>query len=136
MVVSTLALGVGANTSIFTLVDTMLFKPAPWNEDGRLVWITVVTGRSNGPGHMSYPDYLAYRDRATTLSGVLAYSGNGVAVGGARAEYVNAGLVSGNYFNVLGIRAQIGRMFAPGEDAKPGAPWSEWPAIPARLSRR
>jgi putative ABC transport system permease protein len=121
MVVSTLALGVGANTSIFTLVDTMLFKPAPWNEDGRLVWITGMTGRSSGPGRMSYPDYVAYRDRASTLSGTLAYSGNGVAIGGGRAEYVNAGLVSGNYFNVLGIRAQIGRTFAPGEDAEPGA---------------
>ncbi len=121
MVVSTLALGVGANTSIFTLVDTMLFKPAPWNDHGRLVWITAVQGRSSGPGHLSYPDYLAYRDHATTLSGVLAYSGNGVAVGGARAEYVNAGLVSGNYFEVLGIRAEIGRTFAADEDAEPGA---------------
>jgi predicted permease len=121
MVVSTLALGVGANTSIFTLVDTMLFKPAPWNEDGRLVWIAATTGRANGPGHMSYPDYVAYRDRASTLSGTLAYSGNGVAIGGDRAEYVNAGLVSGNYFNVLGIRAEIGRTFAPGEDAEPSA---------------
>jgi predicted permease len=120
LVVSTLALGVGANTSIFTLVDTMLFKPAPWNDNGRLVWITTVTGRSSGPGHMSYSDYLAYRDHSTTLTGVLAYSGNGVAIGGGRAEYVNAGLVSGNYFHVLGIRAQIGRTFAAGEDAEPG----------------
>jgi putative ABC transport system permease protein len=121
MVVSTLALGVGANASIFTLVDTMLFRPAPWNETGRLVWILSVNGRSSGPGHMSYPDYLTYRDHATTVSGVLAYSGNGVAIGGARAEYVNAGLVSGNYFDVLGIRVEIGRAFMPEEDVTPGA---------------
>ena len=120
-VVSTLALGVGANTSIFTLVDTMLFKPAAWNETGRLVWISSVRGRSSGPGKMSYRDYLTYLDQATTLSGVLAYSGNGVAIGGTRAEYVNAGLVSSNYFDVLRVRIAIGRTFAPDEDAEPGA---------------
>jgi len=121
MVVSTLALGVGANTSMFALIDTMLFKPAAWNRTGRLVWVSSVNGRSNGNGHMSYPDYVAYRDGLTTLSGALAYSGNGVAIGGPKAELVNAGLVSANYFEVLGIRAVIGRTFAPDEGAKPDA---------------
>jgi predicted permease len=121
MVVLTLALGVGATSSIFTLVDTMLFKPAPWNEAGRLVWIASVNARSGRGGNVSYPEYLTYREHATTLSGVLAYAGNGVAIGGAHAELVNAGLVSGNYFEVLGTHAAIGRTFAPEEDAEPGA---------------
>jgi predicted permease len=121
VVVSTLALGVGANTSMFALVDTMLFKPAAWNRSGQLVWISPTNGRSNGNGRMSYPDYLAYRDRATTLAGALAYAGNGVAIGGVKAELVNAGLASANYFDVLGIRAVIGRTFAPDDDAKPDA---------------
>jgi predicted permease len=116
VVVSTLAIGIGANTSIFTLVDTMLFKPASWNTSGRLVWIVSVSRDSNAIG-MSYPDYVAYRDHATTLSGVLAYSGNGVAIGSVPAERVNAGLVSGNYFDVLGIHAAAGRTFVRDDDA-------------------
>jgi len=121
MVVATLALGVGANTSIFTLIDTMLFKPASWSQPGRLVWIEAESGRSNRRRRVSYPEYLAYRDHVTTLSGVLAYAGNGVAIGGAPAQVVNAGLVSGNYFEVLGIRAAIGRTFTAEDDGEPGA---------------
>jgi predicted permease len=116
VVVSTLAIGIGANTSIFTLVDTMLFKPASWNTSGRLVWIASVSRDSNTIG-MSYPDYVAYRDHATTVSGVLAYSGNSVAIGGGPAERVNAGLVSGNYFEVLRIPAALGRTFVRDDDA-------------------
>jgi predicted permease len=121
IIVSTLAIGIGANTSVFTLVDTMLFKPAPWNSSGRLVWISSVSGRSSEMGGMSYADYLAYRDRATTLSGVLAYAGNGVGIGGGgqTAEHVNAGLVSTNYFDVIGIHAAIGRTFVADDGAGP-----------------
>src|SRR5260370_430009 len=72
VVVSTLALGIGANTSMFTLLDAMLFKPAPWNGADQLVWIASVQGRSGGPRSMSYPDYVASRDRATTVSGAPA----------------------------------------------------------------
>jgi predicted permease len=122
VVVSTLALGVGASTSVFTLIDAMLFRPAPWNEDGRLVWIASTNSRTNRVGPMSYSEYLEYRDRARTLTGVLAWTGNAVAVGGAHAELANAGLVSGNYFEVLRLRAQIGRTFAPEEDATGASP--------------
>jgi putative ABC transport system permease protein len=121
VVVVTLALGIGANTSVFTLIDAMLFKPAPWNSADRVVWIASLNARSGRIASLSYPDYLAYRDRATTLSGVLAYGGNGLSVGGSRPQRVLGGLVSGNYFDVLGIRATIGRTFAADEDSTPGA---------------
>lgn len=121
LVVSTLAIGVGATTSIFTLVDTMLFKPAPWNTHGQLVWITPFDHRDGVSNTMSYPDYLVYRTHATTMSGMLAFSGNSAALGGKPAELVNCGMVSGNYFDVLGIRAQIGRLLQPGDDGVPGA---------------
>ena len=121
VVVSTLALGIGANTSMFTLLDAMLFKPAPWNGADQLVWIASVQGRSGGPRSVSYPDYVAYRDRATTVSGVLAYGGHALSVGGTRPQRVLGGLVSGNYFALLGIRPTIGRTFTPDDDAGPGA---------------
>lgn len=118
VVVLTLALGIGANTAIFTLVDTMLFKPAPWRTGNQLVWIA---SASTGSGRVSYRDYLAYRDRATTLSGVLAYGGGAMSVGSSSPQRVLGGLVSGNYFDVLGVRAAIGRTVLPSDDGEPGA---------------
>jgi predicted permease len=121
IVVLTLALGIGAMTSMFTLVDAMLLKPAPWNTDGRVVWIVGLWGRSPMPRNFSYPDYLTYRDRATALSGVAAEVGTAMAIGGRQPQRVLGALVSGNYFNVLGLRAQIGRTFASDEDVAPDA---------------
>lgn len=121
VIVCTLALGVGANTSIFALIDTMMLRPAAWNADGRLVWITSLNGHGGMTETFSYPDYLAYRSHATTMSAMLAFSGNAVALGGGAAtERVNCGLVSGNYFNLLGLRAEMGRTFVAADDGAPG----------------
>jgi putative ABC transport system permease protein len=121
VVVLTLALGIGATTAMFTLLDAMLLKPAPWDTSGRVVWIVGLWGRSAMTRNLSYPDYLVYRDRAATLSGVAAEGGTPMAIGGPQPQRVLGGLVSGNYFDVLGLRAQIGRTFAPDEDAAPRA---------------
>jgi predicted permease len=121
VVVLTLALGIAATTAMFTLLDAMLLRPAPWNTSGRLVWIVGLEGRSATPRHLSYPDYLIYRDRATTLSGVAAEAGTAMAIGSRQPQRVLGALVSGNYFDVLGLRVQIGRAFAPDEDTAPGA---------------
>jgi predicted permease len=120
VVVLTLALGIGATTAMFTLLDAMLLKPAPWNTSGRVVWIAGLKGRSPNARNLSYPDYLVYRDRTTTLSGVAAEGGTAMAIGSRQPQRVLGGLVSGNYFDVLELRAQIGRTFAPDEDAAPG----------------
>ena len=121
VVVLTLALGIAATTAMFTLLDAMLLRPAPWNTSGRVVWIVGLRGRSAMPRNLSYPDYLIYRDRATALSGVAAESGTAMAIGGRQPERVLGALVSGNYFDVLGLRGQIGRTFAPDEDKAPDA---------------
>ena len=121
VVVLTLALGIGATTAMFMLVDAMLLRPAPWNRGDRVVWIAGVKGRSASARNLSYPDYLIYRDRATTLAGVAAEGGTAMAIGSRRPQRVLGALVSGNYFDVLGLRAQIGRTFAPDEDMVPGA---------------
>lgn len=121
VVVLTLALGIAATTAMFTLLDAMLLRPAPWNTRGQVVWIVGLWGRSAMPRNLSYPDYLIYRDRATTLSGVAAEGRTAMAIGGRQPQRVLGALVSGNYFDVLGLRAQIGRTFAPDEDTAPGA---------------
>jgi predicted permease len=121
VIVPTLALGIGANTSVFTLVDAMLFRPAPWNHTDRLVWISSIRGRSSEIGYLSYADYLAYRESAKTLSGVLAFGGNGVSVGGPHPDRALGGMVSGNYFDVLGIHAALGRTITAADDSEPGA---------------
>ncbi|MGH9369979.1 MAG: ABC transporter permease, partial [Vicinamibacterales bacterium] len=146
IVVLTLALGIGATTAMFTLLDAMLLRPAPWNTSGRVVWIVGLEGRSAGPRNLSYPDYLIYRDRATTLTGVAAEGGAAMAIGGRQPQRVLGALVSGNYFDVLGLRAQIGRTFARDEDTAPGAnpvvvlsdaPWTgQFGADPGVVGRR
>jgi macrolide transport system ATP-binding/permease protein len=120
VVVLTLALGIGANTAVFSLIDAQLFRPAPWSDGGRLVWIAASQGRSGRIGNMSYPDYLAYRDGAGTLSGIAAYRGTALAIGGSPARRVLGGIVSGNFFDVVGIRAALGRTLASGDDQVPG----------------
>src|SRR5262245_57114631 len=107
VVILTLALGIGATAAMFALVDALLLKPAPWHESGRLVWMTSLNVRSIRPDKLSYADYLAYRDRATTLSGVAAEGGTAVAIGSRQPQRALGGLVSGNYFDVLGIRASV-----------------------------
>jgi predicted permease len=123
IVVVTLALGIGAATAMFTLLDAMLFKPAPWDSrgEGKLVWIAGLRGHSTGTGNVSYPDYLVYRDRATTLSGVMAYGGTAMSIGGRQPKRVLGGLVSGNYFDLISVGAQVGRTIRPDEDGQPGA---------------
>jgi predicted permease len=121
VVVLTLALGISATTAMFTLLDAMLLRPAAWNKGDRVVWIVGMWGPSTAPRNLSYPDYLVYRDRTTTFSGVAAEGGTAMAVGGQPPQRVLGALVSGNYFDVLGLHAQIGRTFAPDEDRAPGA---------------
>ena len=120
VMVLTLALGIAATTAMFSLVDALFFRPAPLGEASRLVWIVSIKGRSADLRNVSYPDYVVYRDRATRLSGVAASGSTGVALGGRNPQRVLGGLVSGNYFDVIGLRAQIGRTFTAADD-EPGA---------------
>ncbi len=119
-----LAIGIGANTTIFTLANALLFQPpAGVFETDRLVDI----GSSRVPGGFgptSYPNYLDIRERATTLDGVYAYSRFPQAVSLGRdsaIEHVFASIVSVNYFAVLGARPAAGRLFGSVDSNQPGA---------------
>lgn len=114
-----LALGVGANTSIFSVVNAALLRPLPVTEPDRLMFIFNGTAR-NPWSTSSYPDYLDYRDKNEVFSGLLSYSSITMS---ARLEdqtdLISGSIVSGNFFDVLGLPAALGRTFTPEEDKTP-----------------
>ena len=118
----TLALGIGANTTIFSVVNALLFRPmAGITRPDELVLIGR-TQAGQGFDTFSYPDYLDYRNQATRLTGVGAYFGAPahLSTGGA-SDRVRAAVVSANYFQVLGVTAAAGRMLLPEDDGAPNA---------------
>jgi predicted permease len=117
--VISLALGIGANSTIFSIVDTELLRPWPVRDPGRLAMI------STDSGHISYPDYLDIRQQASAFSDVVAYGYRGGFIsGGAQRPglELRAQVVSQNYFAALGVKALRGRAFSsePGQAAAEG----------------
>src|SRR5258707_12955437 len=118
-----LAIGIGANTTIFTIANALLFKPPSGVvEPERLVDV----GRSqDGQGfdNGSYPNYLDLRARNTVFSGMYAYRAGAepMSLGGRDgAERIYGDLVSNTYFSGLGVRAHVGRLFVPEDIEQPG----------------
>ena len=117
--VCTLALGIGANTAIFTLLDKVLIRPLPVEQPHQLVSFARDTG--GAPESYSYPLYADLRDRNDVLSGVVAYFQQPFSLSdGSQTERVIGQIVSGNYFAALGVRPALGRFFLPEEDRTPG----------------
>src|SRR6266852_8552228 len=121
-VVFTLALGIGANATIFTWIKAVLLASLPGIEQPeKLVEVWGAT-RNNSALSSSYVDYLDYRDQNTVLSGLVAHQVLPLKLGhGEKPERVWGGIVSGNYSDVLGVKALIGRTFLPEEDRTPNA---------------
>jgi macrolide transport system ATP-binding/permease protein len=120
--VVTLALGIGANTAIFSLVNTVLLRPLPVSHPEQL--IEVYGTLHNGADYtiQSYLNYKDYRDRNDVFSGLMAYRFAPMSISHeSRNERVWGYLVSGNYFDVLGVPPFLGRYFVPGEDKTPGS---------------
>jgi predicted permease len=126
--VLSLALGIGANTAIFSLLDQVTLRSLPVNDPQRLVLLHTTY---NAPGNstsdsnesvFSYPMYRDLRDRNPAFSGVIARMGAGVTLArqGA-AEQASAEMVTGNFFQVLGVGAAMGRVFTQQDDGAPGA---------------
>jgi putative ABC transport system permease protein len=123
--VLTLALGIGANTAIFSMVDAVLFRPLPIAKPGEVVRLAEAQTKraSDWWPFTSFPNYLRYRDQNTVFSGLAAYVDRfPVNVSAARltADRVDAGMVTGSYFQTLGVSAEVGRTIRP-EDDLPGA---------------
>ena len=125
VVVMTLGLGIGANAAIFSLMDQVLFRALPVHDPGRLVLLDgpgPFRGRTVNLMTFSYPMYMDFRDRTETFSGVLARFQMSMTVAWkGQAERADGDLVSGNYFEVLGVKPALGRVFTASDDTTPGA---------------
>jgi predicted permease len=118
----TLALGIGANTAIFSLVNTVLLRPLPVPHPEQLVEVYGTLHSGADYTIQSYPNYKDYRDRNDVFSGLLAYRFAPVSISHEnRNERIWGYLVTGNYFEVLGTQPFLGRYFLPEEDKTPGA---------------
>ena len=118
--VLSLALGIGANTSIFSVVNAALLRPLPVTDPDRLMF--VYNGSVTDPYSVSsYPDYVDYRDKNEVFSDLLTYSSITMSArADEQTDLLSGSIVSGNFFDALGVRAALGRTFLPEEDATPG----------------
>ena len=120
--VLTLALGVGANTIMFSMVNGLLLRPLPVASPDRVVALYATDLRKGNAGNLSYPEYVDYRDRSGVFAGLVAQQGVPVSLSTAEgAEMVWSEIVTENYFSTLGLRPAVGRTFLPADAAGPGA---------------
>jgi predicted permease len=127
--VITLALGIGANTAIFSLMNQVLLQRLPVKNPDELVILRApgpVTGHVSSDGDdtesFSYPMYKGLRDNNSVFSGVLArYRFSASVASRGQTDRASGELVSGNYFEVLGVRPAVGRVFSQDDDRVPGA---------------
>jgi predicted permease len=124
VVIVTLALSIGANTAIFSLVDALLLRPLPYPEPQRL---GSLMQRISGPSNYTYPvnidgdTWRQLRDNVPAVTAAIAGKANGVNFEGAgRAQYVHGQRVSAAYFDVLGLHPMLGRSFTAAEDTTGG----------------
>src|SRR5262245_22284707 len=120
-----LGLGIGANTTIFTLVNAVLLNPLPVEESGRLVSIFTTDERNRGQFFntmpTSRPNLEDYRDNNTVFSGVAVYQGLPMSFSGQdEPAQIFGEIVTGNFSSLLGVKPILGRAYLPDEDKVPG----------------
>jgi macrolide transport system ATP-binding/permease protein len=119
--VLSLAVGIGFNTALFSIVDALLFRPLPIADPARIVDVYTRGGDGDSYATSSYPDYLDFKARNAVFVDMLGYSPSiGALKAGDRSRMALGEVVTGNYFQVLGVPAAIGRTLLP-EDDRPGA---------------
>ncbi len=120
-----LALGLGANTAIFTLINAVILRSLPVRDPQELV--VLARNPSEPSASFNYPDYRYFRDHNRSFTGILAANGGSPLAfqvpgeGGSRAENTVASIVSGNYFDVLGVTPAAGRLLRPSDNEAEGS---------------
>src|SRR5262249_43832929 len=119
LVIGTLALGIGANTAIFSILHALVLRDLAVVEPSQLVVLSRLPSEQIS---QQFPLFQHYRAHASTLEGVLAFRNTRVrATFGGRTERLGATLISGNYFSVLGVSPAIGSLIVAADDEVPGS---------------
>jgi putative ABC transport system permease protein len=123
VVILTLALGIGANTAIFSIVHGVLLRDLPYAEPQRLMMLNQSAPKAGQPQlGFSVPDFTDFRERSRAFESLAEYHSMWfILLGRKDPERVQTGVVSDNFFDLLGVKPLLGRGFLPGED-RPGAP--------------
>jgi putative ABC transport system permease protein len=116
--VLTLALGIGANTAIFSVVNAELLRPLPFRDSGRLVSVATENSRMHtSNGSTSYPDFVDWRSQNQVFEKMAAYTGATFTLTGQEhPAHLEGASVSAEMFDLLGVSPELGRTFLPGED--------------------
>ncbi len=116
VVITTLALGIGATTAIFSVVNSVLLRPLPFTDPDQLVWVWS-RRPDNDKAPFSLPDFLDHRDQNQTLKEIGAFSNIGLSLAGnEKTERLQGLRVSANLFQLLGVHASFGRLMFPEDD--------------------
>src|SRR5947209_3809103 len=122
--VITLALGIGANTAIFSIVNSVLLRPLPFPQPDRLMFLTEMAQRPNGPLAMSavsYPDFFDWRSQNHVFQSIASYHDDQFTLtGSGQPLHIPGQTVSADFFSVLGVGPMLGRGFRR-EEEKPGS---------------
>jgi predicted permease len=122
VIVVTLALGIGANAALFSVVNGVLLNPLPYPQPEQLVTLNQRTP-NGATGSISYPNFLDWQKESQSFSAMAVSRGSSFAlVGAGEAERVRGRRCSANLFSVLGVKPELGRDFAPGEDERGAGP--------------
>src|SRR5688572_21224066 len=117
-----LGLGVGVNTAMFSLVDSLLFRPLPVTSPDTLVDVFTTGGDGDEYATSSYPDFLDLKSQNTVFTDMIGYSPMMAPLSlGDRSRIVLGQIVTSNHFTMLGVQPFLGRMLVPADD-QPGAP--------------
>lgn len=124
LVILTLALGIGANTAVFSVLRGVLLRPLPHEEGDRLMYLRQSAEHAGQANALfSVPEIIDYREAAKTLTGFAEFSAMPFnMLGGTEPVEVQAGIVTGNYFGVMGLDAVLGRTLNAGDDGPAAAP--------------
>jgi predicted permease len=121
LAILSLGLGIGANTTIFSITNALLLQSLPVNEPSRLLAVYTTDKKNPGFQPLSHLNWKDYGKDGEVFEGILGYDWTPMSLNtGGEAQVVFGQLVSGNYFDLLGVRAAIGRTFGPREDEVPG----------------
>src|SRR5580693_4276161 len=122
LAVVVMALGIGANTAVFSVVNAVLLKPLAYPDPDRIVTLASLWRKSGGHGQVSAPDYHDWHNQSTAFAAMAYYNDESTSVmTGASAEYAHAAAVAPEFFQVFAVQPVAGRLFTPEEQKLGGA---------------